>query len=899
MKLLIAFALLALASFGFATITACQNVSASDTLGQNISSTGTTCINITAANVVLDCAGFSITGSNASGTYGIRSTGANTTVKNCSIGNFEAGIGFAATGAIAFNNTITGTYPVVSTPFGSGIYYSSTNSLTYDNYINMSGIGVMFTGGNNHIVENNTIQGTSYGAFNIYQSGLNISNNKVYAVGATAKGFFTQGGGGGNRLINNSIFLKGTTSKGYSTDNTASGRGDMIDCKGAVIQGTNTSNQVGIEIGSYNTTIQNCVLNETGTGVKYGGGVALTGNILLNSTFLSTITGANGQGSVYMAAPANITGNTFHRTGEYMGIWLDPGSNNTRLSNNVYNLSGPLYGAIYITSGQTVFATNETIMLKPTGSYGVYFATVDGSTLDCEGGVIYGNNTTSTYGVATSRLRTTIMNCDIRNFSTGVGLISASNTTVQNNTISSTAASANGGYGIYIRSTASKNVTITNNRITMAGTGFGFYETNGAQTGTFTNNVVTVPSTGLNFVLEGSGGAWNISNNSFIGAGVYPYAGNNLIFNNTFQGTGAWTAHVNGDGHNYIYDNWISSTSDTTMSLRSTDLYRNTLINQSYAFATVGDGINFYNNTHNGSLTAGGNTWSGYANVTNNQFNSFYRWTVSTTNGSFTDNNLTADLPFILTGTGGAATTVQFANNRINTTGANIAIYFTSNMGYQFINNTFTGTQAILGEVGTVGANLTFINNTLRMTGTAFSLKNLNTNNTFTGNNITAPVWFNVVNGNNAFNSTLFGNSYYNTSGTSAYVINGSVWTDGDTNGYADGAGDFLNATNFATQWIGSGTDFHPGWITSTPPAGNSCAYVSGNWIIQLADLCNITTSNYLPANNITFNGTGWARFGNASLNPQVITVSKFIWAGTGSAYVWTNGSTWLNGTMG
>ncbi|MFA6907249.1 MAG: right-handed parallel beta-helix repeat-containing protein, partial [Candidatus Micrarchaeia archaeon] len=72
------------------------------TLQTNISASGATCFNITAENVTLDCAGFGISGTNSSGTFGVYSNQDNTTIRNCNISNFSTGIYFAA----ANNSTI-------------------------------------------------------------------------------------------------------------------------------------------------------------------------------------------------------------------------------------------------------------------------------------------------------------------------------------------------------------------------------------------------------------------------------------------------------------------------------------------------------------------------------------------------------------------------------------------------------------------------------------------------------------------------------------------------------------------------------------------------------------------------------------------------------------------------
>jgi len=74
---------------------------------------GLTCFNITAENVTLDCAGYSITGDNSSTTYGVYTNKFNTTVKNCNIKNFSSGLFISvvdSTYSNFYNNTINITY---------------------------------------------------------------------------------------------------------------------------------------------------------------------------------------------------------------------------------------------------------------------------------------------------------------------------------------------------------------------------------------------------------------------------------------------------------------------------------------------------------------------------------------------------------------------------------------------------------------------------------------------------------------------------------------------------------------------------------------------------------------------------------------------------------------------
>jgi len=70
------------------TIDSCQelnNTGITYVLNQSVSIAGSTCFNITAANITLDCNRSYIVGDNSTDTYGIYSNQRNTTIKNCNI----------------------------------------------------------------------------------------------------------------------------------------------------------------------------------------------------------------------------------------------------------------------------------------------------------------------------------------------------------------------------------------------------------------------------------------------------------------------------------------------------------------------------------------------------------------------------------------------------------------------------------------------------------------------------------------------------------------------------------------------------------------------------------------------------------------------------------------------
>ena len=144
-----AFALI-LAGSGFAIpITSCGVISSSGgyELANDISAGNGTCINITASSVALDCMGFTITGPGAYPSYGIYSNQPGTTVKNCNVDNFWAGI--------YYSNVVGGT--ILANSVASNVVQSG---------------GIVLSGGSNNLLQDNTaVTRPGYGGSPIMLSG--------------------------------------------------------------------------------------------------------------------------------------------------------------------------------------------------------------------------------------------------------------------------------------------------------------------------------------------------------------------------------------------------------------------------------------------------------------------------------------------------------------------------------------------------------------------------------------------------------------------------------------------------------------------------------------------------------------------------------------------------------
>ncbi|MFA4982759.1 MAG: right-handed parallel beta-helix repeat-containing protein [Candidatus Micrarchaeia archaeon] len=142
---LICFTTLLVGGFAFAAdISACGAVTESSILTAPLTN-NTTCLNITAPNVILDCAGYTITlnvTTNTSYASAIYSDQANTTIKNCNIVGPVANNSYGIKTYSAANSTVTNCNV---TGFQYGIWFNRVNmaSLAYSkiNRTTISSIG--------------------------------------------------------------------------------------------------------------------------------------------------------------------------------------------------------------------------------------------------------------------------------------------------------------------------------------------------------------------------------------------------------------------------------------------------------------------------------------------------------------------------------------------------------------------------------------------------------------------------------------------------------------------------------------------------------------------------------------------------------------------------------------
>lgn len=370
------------------------------TLKGNVQVNGTNCLNVTAANITLDCRGYSMTGNNSSGSYGFYTAQGNTTLQNCQIHNFDLPIYYsgAINGIIRHNNAST-TFGATATSGDYALYADS--SAKYLNIWNntlfarvgSSALGaVRFVGVTLSNFTNNTLN-TSNGNTMVLGSATNannISNNAFNAFTSTTGTYYAIyfAAAANNNFTNNIIRSR---SGGIYTDNAAPNTVDnnSVYCNQAAASVENycirftsgasgsanyTNNYVqGGITGNYN------VISHQGTGTRFSGNVIIsnattftvglsgaTKIIIDNNTILGIYGGYNYIWGVNGANYINLTNNQ-------MGGLLTSGTVNDawKVENNTFfnYTASPVVSLTTLTNSNF---TNNTIP-SPTGSQNLLY----------------------------------------------------------------------------------------------------------------------------------------------------------------------------------------------------------------------------------------------------------------------------------------------------------------------------------------------------------------------------------------------------------------------------------------------------------------------------------------------------------------------------------------------
>ena len=197
----------------------------------------------------------------------------------------------------------------------------------------------------------------------------------------------------------------------------------------------------------------------------------------------------------------------------------------------------------------TGFTVNGSIRICP-ATYafsGVTALTVAGpnATIDCMGATLSGDNTSGTSGILTDQLNTTIEDCNVSGFATGINFDGASNGTITG----STATADQTGIAIYLDS-GSGNSVVDSTGIASIGTGINLYSSSYNRIINFTgvsdsNKGIDLYSGSSYNAIIGSSGTSNSDNGIFVST--------DSDYNNISNCTG-----TSGSG-NGIYIEWSSN----------------------------------------------------------------------------------------------------------------------------------------------------------------------------------------------------------------------------------------------------------------------------------------------------------------------------------------------------
>lgn len=301
----------------------------------SVTSTGT-CVTISAANVVIDCHGFTIDGDD-SGTsdYAVTGTGiSGATVKNCVITDFAASMNMDNwDNTIIRNNTISGQDQAVS-------------------------VIKVLTGSDNNIIDNNTI-GTITSTDGILKltgttTGNNITSNIFTAASTTPIwGSATNS----NYLIKNNTITEtaGAAFQCILSGNTA-GNGNVIDGN-TITSGSANTEVIYIATGSANIVKNNIIHDNGGIGIR----IASANNNVTNNTVYNV--GASKAHISIENSGMNVTNNLIYGTGggaTWAAIKLTAdAADNVVIQNNI--IGNITTNGIYIIGGDSAIIGNNSI----------------------------------------------------------------------------------------------------------------------------------------------------------------------------------------------------------------------------------------------------------------------------------------------------------------------------------------------------------------------------------------------------------------------------------------------------------------------------------------------------------------------------------------------------------
>jgi parallel beta-helix repeat protein len=296
--------------FALSLFTAPPAISASPPCGSTITTDTTldsdmtcsgTAITIGAANIILDGAGYTITG-DRTGSGIVNPSYPNVTVKNCNITNCDTGIFF---GHGADNGTITNNTLTLNSP-GIFLQANSNNTLTSNTANSNAGYisaGIYISGGSYHTLDSNTTNSNGSVGISLGGSNSTLINNTANSNNGGYSGGGIEISGDYNILTNNTANSNGTI---YA------GEGFGIGGNNNVLTGNTASlNVLGIHLGGSNNTLaSNNFSSNHGLGIwLFSASTSIITGNTVNSNTNNPYAGYDGAGIfVYFDSSSNTIG---------------------------------------------------------------------------------------------------------------------------------------------------------------------------------------------------------------------------------------------------------------------------------------------------------------------------------------------------------------------------------------------------------------------------------------------------------------------------------------------------------------------------------------------------------------------------------------------------------------
>lgn len=781
-------------------------------IGDNVTVTGNihatdddNCIALGSNKMTLDCNGYSITGNNVSGYYGIVAVGVNITIKNCIIAGYPTGAINAQPAANGLNLTNIDIKNARLPDYGTGGDYDNAYGIIlFPSYNTLKNVSLHdLRSSNGYDADGAGSGGWQYGIYldsnlNTTLKDVNLWNLRAGDAGEDCCGGAYDGGSAFGIYMYNSKYNTGDAL--YITNITqGSGHNGASDGSAYGLYITNSANNT-----ISNSSFPNIALYLLSSSQNYFYWNRFNGTSIFDDNYLSGTNKWNKtEGNLWQVVlngTKKINGTV--ASAAFAGLYIG----NAGL-NYPYNFTyGIDYAPLTPTLSATAAAVNcstlstanhvyELIQNATTNTSVCFTVAADNITINCNGYTIKKTNGELGIGITSSKKGTVVKNCIIRNLSIAME-ISNSNVLLQNITaylntdIGFEIFQSNNSlfenikvYGGNIESFwlwNSHNLTIKNSVLE---NGILYSEASEKECSVIFANVSNLG--GMPYIISNNNQSATFANIEAAQM-VFCNVSNSIVNNINISTIKSYAAFFLWSQSNNISNAYFN----TTLADVSTELYESpmhrienaSMLAEVQGLYTVSSPDIFVKN----SLSVG------TTNVGSVIFN--------TSNGNFINFTATTD-------TGDEALLIINSNN------------------LTFANSTFNANW-YFGAVLEYSNNNMFTNTLLQGNDTALVLS-ISQNNTFLNNTIRGAQWVTdlgnatITNTHNSFNNSKIGNKYLFLNGTGAWTKYTLLDYDGDM--FAEWG--YINSTN-AVEWISSSSgDYHPFTLTlfmPPPPPGRA-----------------------------------------------------------------------------